>query len=99
LTSDAEILNADELLLPVVHLRDISETIWDIQHLNSRLGWWTPWLTCRGRLYNFTCCPPVYGRFCAVPYRWFGKILGRLYRHSTGPKPFQGPNFFVACNT
>jgi hypothetical protein len=28
-----------------------------------------------------------------------GKILGGLYHHSTGPKPFQGPNFFVACNT
>ncbi|KAJ6618383.1 hypothetical protein B0H10DRAFT_1248089 [Mycena sp. CBHHK59/15] len=28
-----------------------------------------------------------------------GKILDRFGRHSTGSKPIQGLNFFVACNT
>ena len=50
--------------------------------MSGTLG--TPWSTCRGLLYNFTCRPPVYGRFCAVPYRRVPGICGDGMAYGTG---------------
>jgi hypothetical protein len=65
-----EILNTDESLLPIMHLRDnLRHTIpkSEAKVMSGTLG--IPWSTCRGLLYDFTRRPPVYGHFCAVPYR------------------------------
>ncbi|KAJ6495823.1 hypothetical protein DFH09DRAFT_1103709 [Mycena vulgaris] len=78
-----------------MHLRDnLRHTIpkCEAKVMSGTLG--TPWLTCKGLLYNFTRRPPVYGRFCAVPYRRVPGICddGTAYGTALAARRHFGPS-------